>query len=376
MAEKAQIILNWTPVATATVQKIYRSSTSNTGPWTLVHTINNGSTNTWTDTTVDPTPMEQYYYYIETTCSTGTSDSNVDYDLCNNCDEGNDNQSLFIFKNNNTTDANSLVYFTYENYSKAYWNATYGTSLNTTTTIGIGQTPNSGYNKYVACHTCGEPVTMALPNPLVTESGTYNGTLNADYTHSSEQNIENFLPGSASGFQTTYDKRGWAFDAGNNSGLAHTVNNGHFWLGKTFNTINPTSFSAINPPNNYNLGEMQVNQMRLSRITEIINSVSTNYSTSLSGFTSNSGGDAFMLIRPQVSTCIYWLFKVTRNSNYDVYSGATLEMYGYDIQYINTFDYNSYYFIGPTDTTNWGHLPKNSSQSFTFKFIKTTQIDY
>ena len=376
MAENAQIILNWTPVATATVQKIYRSSTSNSGPWTLIATLG-AAVSSYTDTSVDPTPMTQYYYYIETICSSGSSDSNVDSDLCNNCDEGNGNQSLFIFKNNNTTDSNSLVYFTYENYSKTYWNQTYNTSLTTTTTIGIGQTPNTGYNKYVACHTCGQPVTMALPNPLVTPEGTYNGTLNAEYTHSSEQNMENFLPSSASGFQTTHDKRTWRFDASNNSLLAHTVNNGFFWLGSQSNP-NINTFNPINPPSNYNLGEMQVNQMRISRLNYDTSSP-TNYSTPMSGFTSDVSGKAYMLFRPTSgSTCLYWLFKVTRNSNYDVYSsdGSTLQMYGFEMEYISSFAYNSYYFVGPTDATNWGHLPKSLNNDFTIKFFKTTQITY
>jgi hypothetical protein len=377
MAENAQIILNWTPVATATVQKIYRSSTSNSGPWTLVHTINNGTTDTWTDTTVDPTPMQQYYYYIETTCSSGTSTSNVDQDLCNNCDEGNGNKSLFIFKNNITNDSSNLVYFTYEHWGKDYWNNTFNTSLTTTSTIGVGQTPTTGFNKYIACHTCGEPVTMALPNPLVTPEGTYSSTLDADYTHASNQLLESYLPASASGFNQTFDKREWDFDASNNSFLAHTVNDGNFWLGQGTGPSTTTTFSAINPPSNYNIGEMQVNQMRISRKAQPYSgSTSINYSTGMSGFGTGSTPSYILMNYTPTNSCIFWLFSATRNTAFDVYSGATLEMYGYNIDYIASFVYDSTKFVCSTDTTDWGHLSKTFNQPFTLKFFTTSGITY
>jgi len=368
MAEKAQVILNWTPVNTATVQKIYRSSSSSSGPWTLVKTFNDGTTTTWTDTGVDPTPIKTYWYYIETTCSSGTSTSGVSFAVCTNCDEGQGNKSLFIFKNNITNDNVNEVEFTYVDRSKKYWNDTYGTSLTTTSSVAVGRTPITGYNKYIGCHTCGEPVTFQLSNFATLYGAT---TLNADYSHASDQNIEDFLPSSSSGFTTSYTLRAWDFDASNNSSLAHTVNNGYFWLGTTFST-NPTSFSALNPPTSYNLGELNANQLRISRLSD----GNTNYSTPMSGFTSDANGTAYMLFRPFSATidCIYWLFEVTRNSNYDVYSSGTLQMYGYDIVYRSSFVYDSTYFISLGDTTQWGHFPKNTVHPFTIKFFKTNQI--
>jgi len=377
MAENAQIILNWTPVATATVQKIYRSSTSNSGPWTLVHTINNGTTDTWTDTTVDPTPHKQYYYYIETTCSTGTSDSNVDYDTCSNCDEGMNNQSLFIFKNNITNDSSNLVYFTYKHWGKTYWNNAFNTSLNATTTVGVGQTPLTGFNKYIACHTCGHPVTMALPNPLANpEGGSYSSTLNADYTHASSQLLEDYLPASASGFNTTHEKRNWNFDGSNNSSLAHTVSDGNFWLGKATGPSATTTFTAINPPTNYNIGEMQVNQMRISRKTTAVNQIVTNYSTPLSGFGTGTTPSYILMNYALTNSCIFWLFLVTRNTTFDVYSGGTLEMYGFNINYISSFVYDSTQFTCTSDTTQFGHLPKIYNWPFKLKFFTSSALTY
>jgi hypothetical protein len=374
MAEKAQIILNWTPVATATVQKIYRSSTSNSGPWTLVHTINNGTANTWTDTSVDPTPMKQYYYYIETTCSSGTSTSNVDQDLCNNCDEGNGNKSLFIFKNNITNNNINELTFTYKHWGKTYWNNTFSTSLTTTSTISVGRTPITGFNKYIACHTCGQPVTFQLSSFAQAYGAT---TTNGDYTHASNQFLESYLPTSASGFIQTHEKRIWDFDANSNSSLSHTVDPGNFWLGKGTGPNTTTTFTAINPPTNYNIGEMQVNQMRISRKAQPYSgSTFINYSTGMSGFGTGSTPSYILMNYTPTNSCIFWLFSVTRNTAFDVYSGGTLEMYGYNIAYISSFVYDSTKFVCSTDTTNWGHLPKAYNQPFTLKFFTSSGITY
>ena len=65
------MVLNWTPSPDATGQQVQRSLSSN-GPWTTIATFS-GTTNSFTDNSVDPTPFTTYHYRIVTLCDDGTA---------------------------------------------------------------------------------------------------------------------------------------------------------------------------------------------------------------------------------------------------------------------------------------------------------------
>lgn len=376
MAENAKMVLTWTPSSDAISQEVQRSLSSS-GPWTTIATL--GATiNTYVDDTVDPTPMVQYYYRIETICTGGyTAGTSPVYDLCNNCDEGNGNDSLFIVKTNITNDNINEVTFTYEHAGRDWYNTNFGTSLTTSQSINVGRTPITNVDKAVICHTCGEGITYQLSSFAQAYGATQ---LDAEYTHSSDQTGESYLPSSPVGFNTSYLNRNWRFEAVNNTSVSHLNKNGFFWLGQqTNNSIKATSFNAKSIPTDYNIGELQVNQMRISKQSYPVNSVSTNYSTDLNSFATNSANEHFMFIKYDglAGLCMYWLFKVVRSTGLDITnSSGAVQMYGYTIDYIAGFEYDGYRFVCATDTTVYGNLDRASNHGFRIKFFTSNNLNY
>lgn len=375
MAENAKMILRWTPSPDATSQTVQRSLSSS-GPWTTIATL--GSTiDTYVDDTVDPTPMDQYYYKIHTICNSGTATTAPVVELCNNCDEGNGNPSLFIVKNNITNDNVNEVTFTYEHAGRDWYNTNFGTSLATSQNISVGRTPITNVDKAVICHTCGEGITFQLSSFAQAYGATQ---LDAEYTHSSDQTGESFLPNSPLGFSTSHVSRNWRFDGSNNTSLSHIKQDGFFWLGsQTNNSIKATNFNAKTIPTTYNIGESQVNQIRISRKSYPINGASTNYATDMASFATSSSSDHYMFVKFDgiPGSCMFWLFKVVRASGLDITnSSGVVQMYGYTLDFISGFEYDGYRFICSTDTTVYGNLSRSLNNGFVIKFFTSNDINY
>lgn len=375
MAEQAQMLINWTPSSDAVSQEVHRSLSSS-GPWTVIATVG-AAVSSYTDTTVDPTPFTTYYYKIKTICADGSSDSIPNSDVCQNCAEGQGNPSLFIVKNNITNDNVNEVTFTYEHAGRDWWNTTYGTSLATSQSIGVGRTPFTGVDKAVICHTCGEGITFQLSSFAQAGGATQ---LDAEYTHASDQTGESFLPASAFGFTASPLNRDWKFDSTNNTSLSHLDAPGYFWLGsQTNNSIKATNFNAQTIPTNFNIGELQVNQIRISKTSTPVNGTSTNHSSAFASFASNSSDDHYMFVKFDgfSGPCLFWLFKVVRATGLDITnSSGAVQMYGYTIDYINGFEYDGYKFVCSTDTTVYGDLLSSFNNGFVIKFFTSNDINF
>lgn len=387
MAENAKMILTWTPSPDATSQQVLRLEGSinpavNTGTYSVIATLN-ATASTYTDTTVDPTPMKFYHYKINTICANGSSETTIVTELCNNCDEGNGNPSLFIAKTKITNSNTNEVTFTYEDSARAWYNTQFGTSLPTAQIRTVGRTPVTGVSKAVLCHTCGDEVTYQLSSFANMAGETQ---LNAEYTHAGNQNSQSYLPSSPIGLNTTQVNRSWTFDPGNNTSTSHLNQDGYFWLGSQTNSTKATSFKAKVIPTSYNIGELAVNQLRISRKNDPhTGNTAVNYGSSFNSFGTGSSTEHFMLLTYEGFSvgCMYWLFKVVRAPGLDITNASNVvQMYGYTIDYISAFDHNGYQFICATDTTVFGNLPmyngngQGLNSGWLINFYSTNDINY
>ena len=352
MSENARTLVEWTPSASAVSQKIYRSESS-TGPWTLLATLG-ASDSTYTDSTVDPTPIKSYYYKIETLCSTGSSETSIVTVQCKNCPENNKTY-LFGLRNRGTQSS-----FTYYDTLNLFTNTYYGTSLAYPRTFSIAtSTPI-----HVVCHKCGQPVT-------------HNGTQeNLAYTYLSQQgHIINYLPASPTALGGSSNSNAGTvmqkilfnnippqpgrFNLGiGNVGSSTFVQ----WLGGYVSNNTNVSVSVANPTNMvWNFGEMPNYQggsnggftgIRISKQDWTGSTVgSLDFSSGLAALT---GSNVYMsIVQPEYLNyqnnvayggllCEHYIYKLTRRTDWDYSVNGTITHYGFQMTFYAFVDNGGY----------------------------------
>ena len=175
-----KIDLNWTPNANAVTQKVQRAE-SNSGPWTTLATLS-ATASSYTDNSVVTNPHTDYYYRIETTCSSGTDYSTVIQEEARCCPE--DNKS-YVFEARDNTYENvngqtQSVYIKYKDGLFNWINNTYGSSKNITRSVQLSKGSNFDIRR-VFCALCSELFELDTTNP------NSNNTLTPQVTYKSEQ---------------------------------------------------------------------------------------------------------------------------------------------------------------------------------------------
>ncbi len=366
MSENARTLVEWTPSASAVSQEIYRSVNS-TGPWTLLATLG-ASISTYTDSTVDPTPIKSYYYKIETLCSTGSTETSVVTVQCKNCPEENKTY-LFGLRNRGTQSS-----FTYYDTLNLFTNTYYSTSLAYPRTFSIAtSTPI-----HVVCHECGQPIT-------------HNGTQeNLAYTYLSQQgHIISYLPasptalgGSSNSNAGTVKQKilfgNLAPAAGRFALGVGSVSSSTFiqWASGYVSNNNNVDASIANPANIvWNFGEMPSYQgtsnggftgIRISRQDFALPSGtgSLNFASGLAALT---GSNVYLsIVQPEHLNyqnnvayggliCEHYIYKLTRRTDWDFSVSGTITHYGFQMTFQAYVDYNGYRIY--SNFTDNDHLP-------------------
>lgn len=345
MANQAQMLITWTPSPDATAQQVLRSTASN-GPWTTIATLS-ASSSSYTDVTVDPTPFTTYYYKIKTICSSGSIDTPVESDVCQNCPTSG---NTFIFGGRNKATTQTYSDFSWTSGPNKWINSNYGTSLPTLGSYtGLNNDGTSNPNKFLFCAECGKDINISV-NPFT------GGTLNSDFSYIEQQgHLASHLPTPPSGLggnannnlgtvkrkfqapgQIAYPGGGrFQLGIGNVSSSSFLPWNGGYV------SANTNSGSAFNLPSNYswNFGEMPNNngvnqggftQIRIDKRIWQGSSASGDQSTALESLT---GSNVYLSIIDQAFTgtgtngqsayytgalrCEHHLYKLTRKSSLD-----------------------------------------------------------
>lgn len=355
--QNAKMVLNWTPSPDATGQQVQRSLSSS-GPWSTIATIS-GTTNSFTDNSVDPTPFTTYHYRIVTLCNGSTSTSSSEDDVCKNCPtEGN----TFIFGARNL-DANTInVQWT--SATNKWINNNYPPSplLSTTKTVAV-YPPPSNTSKLLFCAECGEDINLTWAPG---EGGTPNGSPNSsNFSYmQQQQHIASYLPTPPSNLGgNANDNLGTVTRKMSTAGIGAPTA-GRFLLGigaansSTFTpwagqyvsaNTNVTMPVGSTPSGSYwNFGNMPSNngtaqgpftQIRIDRRVFNFSSstIGTNQKTALQAF--GSGNNSYMSIvayndiASEMGSghlkCEHYIYKLTRKSAWDTTDSVAFSMVGF-----------------------------------------------
>ena len=374
MAEQAQMLINWTPSSDATSQEVHRSLSSS-GPWTVIATVG-ASVSSFTDITVDPTPFTTYYYKIKTICANGSSDSLINYDVCQNCPTEGD---TFIFGGRNKTLAQVYADYTWTSGTNAWINTNYGTSLSTTgqaSTLSNDNGTNST-NKFLFCASCGDDVNIS-------NSGFTPGALDADFSYMENQaHIAAQLPTAPSGLGGNANNNlGEVYRKFTSAGITNpgpgrfqlgigNVSSNQFlqWNGGYVITNQNVPFGT-NPPagNFWNFGEMPTGnssaqggftQIRIHKQIYAESSAGGPYGDQSFALGAMTGNNVYISIIDEANTgtgingqsayvnghlrCEHYMYKLTRKAAYDSFNTI-----GFTMQLQNSLVYNRTGISNPT----------------------------
>ena len=362
MANQAQMLITWTPSPDAISQEVLRS-TSNSGPWTTLTTLG-ASVSSYTDITVDPTPFTTYYYKINTICTSGSIETPISSDVCQNCPTEGD---TFIFGARNKTTTQVYADITYTSGTNQWMNTNWGTSLPTTGQYNsLNNDDGTSANKTIFCASCGSDIN--INSSMFTP-----GTLNADFSYMENQaHIAGQLPTppAALGGNANHNL-GEVYRKFSTAGAVEPLS-GRFALGigatnsSTFTGWNGGYVSTntnvpygTNPPTGYfwNWGEMPSNGGTSNggftqiRINKQIFAVSGSYGDQSTALQAMTGNNVYMSIIDEANTgtgvngqtayvnghlrCEHYMYKLTRNSALDG-SNST----GFNMQLVNIVTYN------------------------------------
>ena len=356
--QNAKMVLNWTPSPDATGQQVQRSLSSN-GPWTTIATFS-GTTNSFTDNSVDPTPFTTYHYRIVTLCEDGTATSPSEDDVCKNCPtEGNS----FIFGARNL-DANMInVQWTSGTNKWINTNHTPSPLLATTKTVSVYQPPSNA-SKLLFCAECGEDINLTWAPG---EGGTPNGSPNSSSFSYMEQqgHISSYLPTSPSSLggnanfnlgtvTRKYDASGFATpNAGRFILGVGAPNSTTFtaWLGRYVSANNNVNMSGAPSGNYWNFGQMPSNtnvsnggftQIRIDRRIFNFNNqtIGASKKTALQSMGSDNNTYISIIAWTNVGSgpngqtaynnghlrCEHYIYKLTRKTSYDTTNSVGFSM--------------------------------------------------
>lgn len=380
MSENSRFKITWTPSSTAVSQKLYRSL-SNTGPWTLIATLG-PTVDSYTDSSVDPTPADVYYYKLDTICSNGNSETAVLSDLAINCDT-NGKTRLFGLVNNATESLNILD-FTYYDTLNLFTNTYYSASLSYPKTITVDKTDPT----IVVCQKCGKEVTYSLNASAAGNGATQ--TL-GDYSYLSTQgHVIEYLPASPTILGGS---------SNNNAGtVVQKIYEGHLppvagrfqlgignpssntWVGWAFGYVAANANTTVSTTNlAWNYGEVPSSTstanggftgIRISKTDWDGNSAgSANFAGALSQMT---GSNWYISIMDEVNpfyvdntaygglSCEHHIYKLTRKSAWDYVVNGVITHYGFIMQSWAYVDYNGYRI--QTSPAAEHYLPYTSGQ--------------
>jgi len=362
MSENSRFKITWTPSSAAVSQKLYRSL-SNTGPWTLIATLG-PTVDSYTDSSVDPTPADVYYYKLDTICSNGNSETAVVFDTAINCDS-NGKTRLFGLVNN-ATETNNILDFTYYDTLSLFANTYYSASTSYPKTITVDKTDPI----VVVCQKCGQDVTYSLNATSASFGATQ--TL-GDYSYLSTQgHIIKYLPTSPTGlggssnnnagtvrqklYEGTLAPVGGRFQLG----VGNTGSN--TWVGWGFGYVSANANTSVATTNlTWNYGEMPSSTstanggftgIRISKADWDGNSPGTeDFSSALAQLTGSNWYvsilDSSNLVYVDNTaygglSCEHHIYKLTRKSAWDYVVNGVITHYGFIMQRYSYVDYNGY----------------------------------
>lgn len=192
----SRIELNWTPNPNAITQKVQRSLSSS-GPWSTIATLG-PTVSTYLDSNVTSNPHTDYYYRIETTCSSGTDYSSVITEEARCCPTNNKG-NIFGVKATSTDAYNQGPLVTYTDRASSFVrdNATAYPNPVVSTIADDYETLQSGLvttnTPTLICPECSTSFTET--QPYIPETNTLSSGASADWSLMSKQkHITQYLP--------------------------------------------------------------------------------------------------------------------------------------------------------------------------------------
>lgn len=362
MSENSRFKITWTPSSTAVSQKLYRSL-SNTGPWTLIATLG-ATVDSYTDSSVDPTPADVYYYKLDTICSNGNSETPVIFDLAINCDS-NGKTRLFGLVNN-ATESSNILDFTYYDTLSLFANTYYSASAPYPRTISVDKVSPV----VVVCQKCGKDVTYSLNATSASFGSTQ--TL-GDYSYLSTQgHIIKYLPASptilggssnnnaGTVFQKIYEGTLAPVPGRFQLGIGNLGSN--TWVGWGFGYVSAGANTSVSTANlKWNYGEVPSSTstanggftgIRISKTDWDGTSAGTaNFAGALAQMTSSNWYISILdKDNPNFAdntaygglSCDHHIYKLTRKPAWDYIVNGVITHYGFTMQAWSYVDHNGY----------------------------------